>query len=55
MRLLNTCFDVGVVPMDWWGACIVSLYKGKGDKYECRNSRGIRLLSVVGKLSGSVH
>ena len=30
------------------------LYKGKGDKCECRNSRGIRLLSVVGKLFGRV-
>ena len=26
------------------------LYKGKGDKCECSNSRGISLLSVVGKL-----
>ena len=26
------------------------LYKVKGDKCECSNSRGIRLLSVVGKL-----
>ena len=41
---------MGVVPMDWRGACIVPLYKGKGDKYECSNSRGISLLSVVGKL-----
>ena len=42
--------DMGVVPMDWRGACIVPLYKGKGDKCECSNSRG--LLSVVGKLYG---
>ena len=21
VRLLNTCFDIGVVPMDWHGAC----------------------------------
>ena len=40
--------------MDWRGSCIVPLYKGKGDKYECSNSRGISLLSVVGKLFGSV-
>ena len=39
--------DMGVVPMDWRGACIVPLYKGKGDKCECSNSRGISLLSVV--------
>ena len=43
MRLLNVSFD-------WRGACIVHLYKGKGDKYECSNSRGISLLSVVGNI-----
>ena len=30
------------------------LCKGNGDKYEYRNSRGISLLSVVGKLFGRV-
>ena len=40
--------------MDWRGACIVPLYKGKGDKYECSNSRGISLLSVVGNLFSRV-
>ena len=54
VRLLNLSFDMGVVPMDWCGACIVSLYKCKGDKCECSNSRGISLLSVVGKLFGRV-
>ena len=24
-----------VVPIDWRGACIVPLYKGKGDMCEC--------------------
>ena len=40
--------------MDWRGAFIVPLYKGKGDKSQCSNSRGISLLSVVGKLFGRV-
>ena len=40
--------------MDWRGACIVPLYKRKGDKCECSNSRGINLLSEVGKLFGRV-
>ena len=39
---------------DWRGACIVPLDKGKGDKCECSNSRGISLLSVVAKLFGTV-
>ena len=38
--------------MDWRRACIVPLYKGKGDKCECSNSRGISLLSAVFKLFG---
>ena len=53
-RLLNLSFDMGVVPLHWRGACIVPLYKGKGDKCECSNSRGISLLSVVGKQYGRV-
>ena len=47
VRLLNLSSDIGVVPMDWSCACIVPLYKGKGDKCEYRNSKGISLLSVV--------
>ena len=50
VRLLNLSFDMGVVPMGWRDACIVPLYKGKGNKCECTNSRGINMLSVVGKL-----
>ena len=37
VRLLNLSFDMGVVPMDWRSACIVPLYKGKGDNCECSN------------------
>ena len=40
--------------MDWRGACIVLLYTGKGDKFECSKSRGIGLLSVVGMPLGRV-
>ena len=39
-------------PVEWILAMIVSLYKGKGDVYECSNLRGISLLSVVGKVYG---
>ena len=47
VRLLNGRFYMGAVPMDWRAACIVPLYKGKGDKCECSNVRGISLLSAV--------
>ena len=42
VRLLILSFDIGIVPKDWRGAWIVPLYKGKGDKCECSNSRGIK-------------
>lgn len=54
LRLFNACFENGVVPSEWCEACIVPLYKGKGDKYECGNYRGISLLSVIGKLYGRI-
>ena len=38
------------MPIEWHSAGIVPLYKGKGDKNECSNSKGISLLCVVGKL-----
>ena len=43
-------FESGVVPEDWRSAVIVPLYKGKGERTECSNYRGITLLSVVGKI-----
>lgn len=42
------------MPDDWCKAVIVPLYKGKGSQQECRNYRGIILLSVVGKLYAKV-
>ena len=54
VRLFNGCFESGCVPGDWKSACIVPLYKGKGDTRECGSYRGISLLSVVGKVYGRV-
>ena len=45
---------MGVMPIEWSSACIVPLYKGKGARNECSNSRGISLLCVVSKLYGRV-
>ena len=39
-----------MVPVDRVVACVVPLYKGKGDVHECSNFRGISLLSVVGEV-----
>ena len=32
MRIFNICMESGVVPEDWKGACIVPVYKGKGER-----------------------
>ena len=42
-------FESGVVHEDWRSAVIVPLYKGKGERTECKNYKGISLLSVDGK------
>ena len=43
-------FESGVVPEDWRSTVIVPLNKGKGERTECSDYRGISLLSVVGKI-----
>ncbi len=42
------------MPEDWRKAIIVPLYKGKGNREECTNYRGISLLIVSGKIYGRV-
>ena len=54
VRLLNVCMSSGRVPSEWKIGCIVPLYKGKGDPLECKNNRGISLLSVPGKVYGRI-
>ncbi|CAG5039924.1 unnamed protein product [Parnassius apollo] len=48
--LLNLCWELKRVPVDWCKAVIVPVYKGKGSQQDCKNYRGISLLSIVGKL-----
>ena len=49
-KLCNMGFESGGVSEDWRSAVIVSLYKGKGERTECKNYRGITLLSLIGKI-----
>ena len=35
-------------------AIIVSIYKGRGDSNQCKNNRGINLLSIPGKMYGRI-
>lgn len=53
-KLCCKVFEKGVVPEDWKKAVIVPLYKGKGAKGDCKNYRGISLLSIVGKVYGMI-
>ena len=38
------------IPADWRRSVIVPIYKGRGERRDCGNYRGISLLSVPGKL-----
>ena len=49
----NMVFESGVLPEDWRSAVIVPLYKGKGERTECKNYRGISF-SVVGKIYAGI-
>jgi len=42
------------VPQQWKDANIVTVFKRKGDRFVCGNSRGISLLSVAGKVLAQV-
>ena len=49
LKIMNIIFEKVEVPHDLWKTLIKPLYK-KGDKSECRNYRGISLVSVGSKL-----
>ena len=42
------------MPEDWISAVIVPLYKGKGERNEYKNFRGISFISVVGKIYAGI-
>ena len=48
--LFTRCWEREEVPQVWKDAKIVTIYKRKGDRAVCSNSRGISLLSVGGKV-----
>ena len=53
-RICNVCILEEKVPNDWMRAIIAPKYKGKGDRIECKNYRGISLLSIPGKVYGRI-
>ena len=53
-RLCNMAFENGVVYGDWKSAVIAAMCKGKGEKMECRNNRGVSSLSMTGKIHAGI-
>ena len=47
-------FESGIVFEYWRSAMIVPLYKGNGERNECKNYRGINFLSVIGKIFAGI-
>ena len=39
-----------IIPTDWKRGLVVPLWKGKGNRQDCNNYRGVTLLSVPGKV-----
>ena len=48
--VLTAVWHSGIIPPDWKRGLVVPILKGKGDRQDCSNYRGITLLSVPGKL-----
>ena len=48
--VLTAVWQTGTVPPDWKRGLVVPIWKGKGDRQDCNNYRGITLLSVPGKV-----
>ena len=48
--VLTAVWHSGTIPPDWKRGLVVPIWKGKGDRQDCNNYRGITLLSVPGKV-----
>ena len=48
--VLCSAWNTGIIPTDWTRGLVVPLWKGKGDRQDCNNYRGVTLLSVPGKV-----
>ena len=53
-RVCVACLAEGKVLVEWKRAIVLPIYKGKVDQNECKNYRGISLLSIPGKVFGRV-
>ncbi|CAH1239246.1 OIT3 [Branchiostoma lanceolatum] len=53
-RLFSAIWEAGNIPEDWKRGIILPFYKNKGCRSECKNHRGITLLSVPAKVFSMV-
>ena len=50
LTVIQQAWESGSAPDDWKRGIILPFYKNKGARSECKNYRGITLLSVPGKV-----
>ncbi|XP_045104434.1 uncharacterized protein LOC123499968 [Portunus trituberculatus] len=48
--VLTALWHSGTIPPDWKNGLVIPIWKGKGDRQDCSNCRGITLLSEPGKV-----
>ena len=53
-NFIHDCWPAKCLPQQWKNANIILVYKQKGDRAECGNSRGISLLSVAGNVLAKI-
>ena len=54
-KLFQKCFETGIVPPAWLNSTIQPIYKGKGDKNDPNNYRGITLQSCIAKAFAKIN
>ena len=52
-RIVSRALTSGKVPHGWRKALVVPVHK-KGSKFQCKNYRGISLLSIPGKVYAEI-
>jgi hypothetical protein len=50
VKLMNDIYKTGDFPLGWKTSMLHMIYKGKGDKRDPANYRGISLLSTLSKV-----
>jgi len=48
--VMCSVWNTGIIPIDCKRGLVVPIWKGKDDRQDCNNYRGVTLLSVLGKV-----